>query len=110
MSKFHPEYREYYTGENNESYHRGDSWYWINHIAAIAMHQVDSKYYRKTVTDVILASTKDLLQLGSLGYVSEVSSAARQEAAGCFAQLWSVATYLELVKTVYSPETDEQER
>jgi glycogen debranching enzyme len=101
LSKFHEAYRDRYTGENNESYHQGDSWYWINHLSAYVLQRLDSKYYQKTITGIILSSTKDLFEMGSMGYISEVSSAGEQEAAGCFAQLWSVATYLELIREVY---------
>ncbi|MBN2457717.1 hypothetical protein JXB31_01140, partial [Candidatus Woesearchaeota archaeon] len=40
-----PLFVDSYSGENNRSYHRGDSWFFINNIAAIAMHDLDPKRY-----------------------------------------------------------------
>jgi hypothetical protein len=101
LSHVDPEYHEYYTGENNESYHRGDSWYWINNIAAIALFEVNEKKYRKLISDIVLSSTHDILKLGTLGFGSEISSAGKQKAEGCLAQLWSSAMYLEMIEKLY---------
>jgi glycogen debranching enzyme len=86
----------YHTGQNNKSYHRGDSWYFVNNIAAIALLQVHKKYipYIKKIYE---ASKKDLLSLGAKGCCSELSSANKQHSEGCFQQAWSNATFIELL-------------
>ena len=102
LSKYHPEFIGEYSGENNVSYHRGDSWFWINNIAAIAMHDLNEKKYRKEIGKIISSSTTDILKMGTLGFGSEVSSSKNQLAQGAHAQLWSSSTYIELVHKVYN--------
>ena len=97
IAKDHPWYQPKYTGNNDRSYHRGDSWYWVNNLAAIAMRRVDPIKYRDRVNRLRDASVHDLLWLGISGHASEVSSAEAQRAEGCLAQAWSAATLLELL-------------
>ncbi len=85
-----------YTGENNKSYHRGDSWFFINNIAAICLNSVNKQKYAKKIEMIRAASKKDILWKGILGRASEVSSAKEQRAEGSLFQLWSCATYIEL--------------
>ncbi|MBR9700960.1 hypothetical protein GOV11_03795 [Candidatus Woesearchaeota archaeon] len=90
-------YQSRYTGEDVRSYHRGDSWYWVNNTAALAMHSVDPEGFRVPIKRVISAGLTDLLSLGFMGHCSEISSAEEQEAAGCWSQAWSASTLLELL-------------
>jgi len=85
-----------YTGEDVASYHRGDSWYFINNIVAMALHSVNPAMFASTIQQIVAASEHDLLTLGYIGHCSEVSSASVQEAAGCHAQAWSASTLIEL--------------
>lgn len=101
LSREDPQYQDNYTGENNLSYHRGDVWYWVNNITAMALFEVNEKKYRKTISEIVLASTKDILRMGTIGFASEVSSASSQKAQGCMAQLWSSATYVEMIEKMY---------
>ncbi len=91
-SNFH----DIYTGENVASYHRGDSWYFVNNMAAQAMFAVDPDAYKECISRICAASMDDLLTQGFAGHSSELSSARSQEAAGCYAQAWSASTLLEL--------------
>ena len=93
----HPLFRPLYTGEAIASYHRGDSWYFVNNIAAIAMQSLGMEQER--VRAIIEASTRDLLWSGYCGHASEISSAQRQEACGTHSQAWSASTLLELLQT-----------
>lgn len=104
LSKYHPQFCENYTGEDNVSYHRGDSWYWINNITAIVLNDLNEKKYRATITAIVFASTKDILKMGTFGYGSEISSASQQEARGCLAQLWSSSTYVEMIHHLFNKE------
>jgi len=90
-----------YTGENNKSYHRGDVWYFVNNIAAMALYEIDPQYYSKQIQKIIFASAKDITELGFSGHASEVSSAVVQEAQGCYAQAWSAATFVELMELMH---------
>jgi predicted glycogen debranching enzyme len=86
-----------YTGENNKSYHRGDSWFFINNIAAWSLSELNSSKYKKYITKIVDASTNDNLFHGIIGRSSEVSSANELKAQGSLFQLWSSATYIELI-------------
>lgn len=90
---FHP----YYTGEDVASYHRGDSWYFVNNMAALALHAIDPDGYSNEVRQITDASMRDLLEQGFAGCSSEISSANSQIAGGCYAQAWSASTLLELL-------------
>lgn len=86
-----------YTGENNQSYHRGDSWFWINNIAAICLQRIEREKFAPYIKRILEASTYELLWSGMVGYSAELSSSARLESKGCPAQAWSMATYMEML-------------
>jgi hypothetical protein len=94
-------YKDEYSGEDNKSYHNGDSWFWINNIAAIVMNDIDDKKYRRDINKIVNSSTRDILKMGTLGFSSEVSSGKEQRAEGCLAQLWSSSTFIEMVDKLY---------
>ncbi|OYT54517.1 MAG: hypothetical protein B6U72_02300 [Candidatus Altiarchaeales archaeon ex4484_2] len=90
-----------HTGESPDSYHRGDSWFFLNNMAALVLYQTDRKKFRKYIEEIIEASTEDILWDGMLGHHSELSSASRRESCGCGMQAWSSAMYLELIDEIY---------
>lgn len=92
-----PLFHESATGEDVASYHRGDVWYYINNLAAIALHTVNAQLFSVHVLRLKDASERDLLSLGICGHASEISSASCQEPMGCHAQAWSAGTFVELV-------------
>jgi len=91
----------HHTGQDNRSYHRGDSWFWVNNIAALCMHRLGVERYRPYINSILRASMTDILYKGVAGVHSEISSASEQRAEGCWAQAWSSATFIELVHEVY---------
>lgn len=93
-------FQQNYTGENNLSYHNGDSWYWINNLTALILNQINPKKYEKTINKIIESSTKDIIELGTIGYASEISEYANQKPQGCMAQLWSTAFYIEMINKI----------
>ncbi len=97
---FHPKH----TGEDAKSYHRGDSWYFINNIAAIALSHFDRRKYSKQIAKILSASTFDILFGHALGFASELSDAEEQTSHGAFAQAFSASTYIELVDFLFSLE------
>ncbi len=97
VDKDSPLYLPFHTGEKPNSYHNGDSWFWLNNIAAIAMLKLDKDRFKDRVEKIIDASTKDILWRGALGYASELSSAKHFDPAGSPAQAWSMAIYTELL-------------
>ncbi|MBI2580468.1 hypothetical protein HYV85_01535 [Candidatus Woesearchaeota archaeon] len=97
IDKSHPDFRGSYTGETNESYHRGDSWFWLNNIAAIVMANTNKMKFKRYIGKIVAASTNDILWKGGIGCGSELSSAKEQRAEGSLNQAWSNATFVELV-------------
>ncbi len=100
LQKNHKLYTDTYTGATNQSYHRGDSWFWVNNLAAIVLSTLGPKKFQKYVDKILKASTKELLYLGASGHHAEVSSAKQLEAQGCLSQAWSNALYIELLHAV----------
>lgn len=101
IDRKHPLYTERSTGEDTKSYHRGDSWYFLNNMAALVLHRIDRKRFLKYIGDIAEASTEDILWKGMIGHHSEISSAAEQKAEGCGAQAWSAALYLEMIDELF---------
>mgnify|MGYP006272932413 CR=1 FL=1 len=101
IDKNNPLYCPYHTGENNNSYHRGDSWYWINNIAAICMYRINHWKYHDYIEKIKEASTNEILWQGCIGAHTEISSAEKQESWGCLNQAWSNATYIELINELF---------
>ncbi|MAG38580.1 hypothetical protein CMO90_00655 [Candidatus Woesearchaeota archaeon] len=100
IDKKHSLFKQKYTGHNNLSYHRGDSWFWINNLSAICMADLDYKEFHYYIDYIFKASKNDLLFSGFIGHGSELSSAKSFEPCGCWAQAWSSATFVELAKTL----------
>ncbi|MBN1385830.1 hypothetical protein JW968_02510 [Candidatus Woesearchaeota archaeon] len=110
IEKDHPLFRDTHTGTDNMSYHRGDSWFWINNLAALCMHQVDSKYYQEKIDRIVSASTNEILYSGAIGHHAEISSASRLESRGCFSQAWSSAMLIELIHVIRKNKKRNMER
>jgi len=85
------------SGQEIKAYHNGDSWYWINNLAGVVLSSIDKRGFNSKTKEILEASTNDILWQGAMGHHSEVSSALKQEAAGCVAQAWSNAFFIELV-------------
>jgi glycogen debranching enzyme len=100
IDRSHPWFTENYTGENNRSYHRGDSWFFLNCIAAIAMYRVNRQRYRTYIKKIIDAAAKECLTMGVIGHNAEVSSASGLAGEGSLSQAWSSAMFIELLDTV----------
>lgn len=101
IDKSNPLFTPEYTGENDKSYHRGDSWFFVNNIAAMSLFDVNNKKYKKYVDKIVEASKKDVLFKGMVGHCSEVSSAKIQKAEGSPVQAWSAATLIELIHVLH---------
>jgi hypothetical protein len=103
IDKENPLFIDHSTGEDPRSYHRGDSWYFLNNLSALVMHRIDKIRFNGYIDKIVKASTEDILWQGMIGHHSEISPASKQEAQGCGAQAWSAATYIELIDEVLSP-------
>jgi glycogen debranching enzyme len=82
------------SGEGSPSYHNGDSWYFLNNLAASVLYRIDAAKYSEYINEIMEASTGEILYKGAVGHHAEISSADCQCSLGCEAQLWSSAMYL----------------
>jgi glycogen debranching enzyme len=90
-----------HTGENPLSYHNGDSWFFVNNLAALSLFDLDRKMFKTNIEKIINSSTESCLKFGCLGCMPELSSALSLKSEGCPLQTWSLSTYIELInKTV----------
>jgi len=89
------------TGEDRRSYHRGDSWFWVNNLAALVLYRVNKRKFGKYIEKIIQASAKEILTSGAIGHSAEISSASGLRSQGCMAQAWSDAMFIELVDEIY---------
>lgn len=87
-----------YSGADDRSYHHGDSWYWVNALAALVLQRHDPERYATQIGRLRDACTQDLLFHGAVGHASELSSAAVEEWGGTYAQAWSAALLFELLQ------------
>ena len=100
IDKKNPAFTPKSTGENPKSYHNGDSWFWVNNIAALVLHRTDKKKYSKQIKAILNASIKEQKEMGVRGHCAEISSAKKLASEGCWSQLWSNATLAELHLTI----------
>lgn len=97
IDKNDPNFVDIHTGSDNRSYHRGDSWYFLNNITATQLFLVDRHEFAEKIRSITDASIKDLFFTGVIGASSELSSARFQTSEGCLNQSWSSATLIELI-------------
>lgn len=101
IDKKSPLFVSSHTGENVQSYHHGDSWFWINNLAAIAMIRLNNKKFKNYIEKIMKASTEDILWKGVVGAHSELSSAESLKSEGCLNQAWSNAMFVELIDSLF---------
>ncbi len=89
-----------HTGEDPKSYHQGDSWFFINNLAAISLYRVSKRRYAEYIKKIMSASKEEMLWKGTISSHGEVSSAEEMKSEGCINQAWSNATYLEAKKEI----------
>ncbi|MCD5397111.1 MAG: hypothetical protein LRZ96_00775 [Candidatus Pacebacteria bacterium] len=101
IDKTSPLFVDEHTGENPQSYHSGDSWFWVNNLTAIVLYNVDKEKFKKYIVKILEASTKEILWQGVVGHHTELSSAKELKSQGCWSQAWSSALYLELIDVLF---------
>ncbi len=89
-------FNEYHTGELLQSYHNGDSWFWLNNIAAIVMNRIDKEKFKEHIEKIYRASRSELLWHKCVGMAGELSSAKELRSEGCAATAMGAATFIEL--------------
>ncbi len=89
-----------HTGESPESYHNGDSWFYINNIAAIMLYRANKRRYASYIRKIMQASKREMMWMGVAGRSGEVSSAKWLFSEGSPVQAWSAATYIEAAERI----------
>jgi glycogen debranching enzyme len=97
----HPLFTADYSGIGNKSYHRGDSWFWLNNLAAICLLRNNAIDFEEKIRKIMEAGSDEILWHGAVGHHAELGSASHLSAKGCFAQAWSAAMFIELVMEAY---------
>lgn len=100
VSKTNPLFVDTYTGEDNKSYHNGDSWFWLNNLAAIVLWKADKKKFSEFVKKILYASIREILWIGAIGSHSEISSAKQLSSCGCMSQALSAAMFIEMIDSL----------
>lgn len=98
LSRLDPAFQNTTTGEDNKSYHNGDSWFFMNNLAAIAMHRLNTHHFGKVVLGILESSTGEILWHNMVGHPGEISSASALESFGCGLQGFSGGTYIALLQ------------
>jgi len=93
-----PRFQAVSTGEDNKSYHNGDSWFFVNNLAAIAMHRLNQRHFGQDIVTLLQSSTNEILWEHMVGQPGEISSASRLDSWGCGLQAFSAGAYLALLK------------
>ena len=101
IGKSDPLYCPAYIAKDDQSYHRGDSWYWVNNLVAIVLNRVNKEKYKGIIETIAQASAKEISEMGIIGYHAELSPAEVQGSTGSLAQTWSSALYIELMHELY---------
>lgn len=84
------------TGECDTSYHNGDSWFFVNNLAALVLYNTNATKYAVYINAIHDASTEEILWHNYVGCPGEISSARALESWGCGLQGFSAAAYLYL--------------
>ena len=97
----HELFTDHYTGQDNVSYHRGDSWFWLNNLAALVLYRINAEKYKRIIEGIVEASSHEILELGAIGHHAELSSARALSSHGCVSQAWSSAMFIELCNELF---------
>ncbi len=100
IDKEHPSFYPQHTGEPSESYHQGDSWFYLNNLVALVLERTDKRKFQWYINKILEASAKEILWQGIIGHHTELSSAQCFGSQGCLSQAWSSALYIELVSAL----------
>lgn len=99
------EFKSYSSGQDNQSYHNGDSWFLSNNLAALALHRLNPKVYQAEINTILESSTRETLTQHFLGFSGEIASAADGTSWGTGIHGFSAGPYLKACREIYSQET-----
>jgi len=100
LDKRNKDFYSFHTGESSQSYHNGDSWFWLNNLTAQVLYNLNPKKFEEYIGKILEASTNEILWSGTIGHHSELSSANNFSSQGCFSQAWSSALFIETIDKI----------
>lgn len=102
FDKTHEGFINEYSGENNISYHYGDVWYFIDNMIGTCLFRLNPSKYEEVIQKIVHTATEEILWKGIIGHHAEISSAKEFRSEASLAQLWSSATYVELIHEIHN--------
>lgn len=102
LDQNHPSFQPVSTGQDNLSYHNGDSWFFVNNLAAVSLRRFNARLYQEEIVGILQSSTKEILEENFVGCPGEISSAEKMDSWGCGIQAFSGGTYLALLNELES--------
>jgi hypothetical protein len=102
LSSEHEHFVDEHSGHNGKSRYLGDSFFYMNNLAAICMDNLNHNKYKGVISKILSSSTNDVLECGTIGFSSELSSSTEKRSEGNLAQLTSSTSYIELVDKLFS--------
>jgi glycogen debranching enzyme len=100
LSWKNPLFQAQSTGENNLSYHQGDSWFHVNCLTAIALHRHNHEAYTNVISQLRSSACSELLWQHYLGAPGEIASAESGASWGCGIQGFAGGPLVKLLTEV----------
>ena len=97
-----PQFHALSTGETNESYHNGDSWFFVNNLAALALKRFNAQHYASTIEALTESSVRETLWQNFLGCPGEIASSETGDSWGCGLQGFSGGAFVKLARENHS--------
>lgn len=94
-------FQPYHSGQDSASHHNGDSLFYLNNLAALVLHRLDSRRFQFYIDKIFKASVQDILWQGAISHHSEMTWANKLQPQGCWSQASSAALFCELAKELY---------
>ncbi len=101
LSSEHSDFEDSHSGHDGKSRDRGDSFFYMNNLACIVMDNLNRDKYKKYISQILICSTHDILECGTIGFSSELSSSVEKMSEGNLAQLTSSTSYIEMVDKLF---------
>jgi Amylo-alpha-1,6-glucosidase len=98
LDKSDPAYKAESSGQDNLSYHNGDSWFFVNNLSAVALRRLDARVYSQTIARLIESSVEETLWKNFAGLPGEIASAQSGESWGCGIQAFSAGAFVLLAR------------
>ncbi len=98
-----PAFQHVSTGQDNRSYHNGDSWFFVNNLAALAMWRCNREKFSVQIEEIITSSTSEVLWQNILGCAGEIASASDGTSWGCGVQGFSGGAFIAALSEIDVP-------